>query len=541
MKKNRINIISLWMMMLMTIVSFGFVSCSDDDSAGGTPEITGIKILTSDTINYSYDQTYSKASAGTMIAIMGTNLGGTTKVLINDQEVYVNPTMNTDHSIIVTVPSEEDGFKLSTFDSSVKDQIEVVTSHGTAVYAFKITAPGAQLQRIDAKYPRNAGDTLLLNGLNLVDIEKVYFTDVMGDALDTTVWTEAPGNKTEITKYWDVKQDHHLSSSTSSYVTTSVVGAIVPENAPDSGAIVIQCASGNSYVNYYKLPGKPTIKSISSDMPQIGENLVITGSNLLLLENITYGDVTLSPDEFIVAETQDSITIPFKKIPSASTGVELKVTTQSGSCSVSNFYDKSTILTTFDGDATDNGWGPNATYPSAGNADGNYAYFYVEKEAQQWWGTMVYFRKDWNGNSFSFSDNIPATATADHIYLSYEVNDNSDYNNGSFWGFIRYSIWSATNTSAEIDYDNFGWEDYKNGIGMYPDGPVFQDINGKAHKNQWYRAVVPLSKFSIYNGKTMAEIRTIGLNEFRIQDINSSTSTGKIDFKIDNVRIIYIP
>ena len=34
------------------------VSCSDKDSAGGQPEITGVKILTNDTINYSYDEYY---------------------------------------------------------------------------------------------------------------------------------------------------------------------------------------------------------------------------------------------------------------------------------------------------------------------------------------------------------------------------------------------------------------------------------------------------------------------------------------------------
>lgn len=541
MKKNRINIISLWMMLLLFLGAFSFASCSDDDSTGGTPQITGVKILTSDTTNFSYDSTYSKASAGTMLAIMGTDLSNVTKVLVNGQSVYVNPTMNTDHSVIVTVPSEEDGFKLSAFDSSIKDEIEVQTTHGTVVYAFKITAPGPQLQRLDAKYPRNTGDTLLLNGLNLVDIEKIYITDTQSATLDTTVWTNVPGNKTDITDYWNIKQDHHENASTASYETTSIVGATVPANAPDSGAIVIECAAGTTYLTYSRLPGKPIIKTISSDMPQLGETLVITGREFVQIDNITYGDVTLTPNDYTISATKDTIYIPFKTIPSSTTGTTLTITNPAASATVSNFYDKSTILTTFDNDdAIDNGWGPNAKYVDAGTADGKYAHIDVATEYQNWWGTMVFFRKDWNGNNFSLSDNIPSNATADHIYLAYNILDNGDYNNGKFWGFLRYEILDYSNNILST-YDNFDWDSYADGIGKYPDGPVGQNLDGTAPKAQWHRAVVPLSKFSAYKGKTMAEIRTIGLGQFRIQDINESTISGKIDVKIDNVRVIYIP
>src|SRR5574344_92977 len=275
MKKNKLNILSLWMLLMLVIGTFSFASCSDDDSAGGTPEITGVKILSSDTINYSYDKTYTKAGAGTMLAIMGNDISHVTKVLVNDQEVYVNPTMNTEHSVIITVPTEKDGFKLTAFNSTLKDQIEVQTKHGTATYAFKITAPGPQLQRIEAVYPRETGDTLLLHGLNLVDIQDIYITDLQSTQLDTTTWTEVGGNHTKITNYWNKVQNHYLNTATQSYVTTSVLGAIVPENAPDSGSLVIECAGGTTYMSFYKRPGKPVINSISSDMPQIGEDLVI--------------------------------------------------------------------------------------------------------------------------------------------------------------------------------------------------------------------------------------------------------------------------
>ena len=152
---------------------------------------------------------------------------------------------------------------------------------------------------------------------------------------------------------------------------------------------------------------------------------------------------------------------------------------------------------------------------------------------------MVYFRKDWNGNSFPLSENIPSNASADDVYLAMNVYDDGDYNNGSFWGYIRYIIQPIGD--AENQYDNFGWESYDDQIGMFPDGPVVQDINGQAHKRQWYRAIVPLSKFACYKGQTYADIVRLGLNQFRFQSMNQSTSVGKVDIKFDNVRVIYIP
>ena len=537
--KTRINSFSLLIVFLLGAVSFGITACSDKESSAGQPEITGVKILSSDTINYSYDQLYTKAGPGTMLALMGNNLGGALHVFINDQEVTFNTTMNTDHSLIVTVPTEEKGFKLSAFDSSVKDEIRVVTNGGTAIYAFKITAPGPQVQRLQAIYPREKGDTLRLYGLNLVDIEKIYFTDTQAAALDTTTWEQVPGNHTPITDYKIEMMDHHLNPSNNAYETTSVLAAVAPAEVPDSGAIVVECAGGTSYVAFYKRPGKPVITSISSDMPQISEDLVITGSEFVQVESITYGDVTLTSDEFTVSPEENMITIPFAKKPTDGSGTKLTVTTPGGSVSVDRFYDYSTILTTFDGDATDNGWGPNCSFANSGTADGTYALFDIPTEYQQWWGVMIYFRKDWNGNPFPLSGNIPATATADEVYFAIEVfNDGSDYNNGVFTGYIRYMFQPIGD--QENTYDNFAWDDYNAGT-FVNDQPVLCDYDGNAPVGKWYRHVLPLSKFACYKDKTFAEIVTTGLNQFRLQSINQGTPSGKINVKFDNARVIYIP
>ena len=527
---------SLAILFAALFVLPSLTSCKDSEEGGGVPEITGVRSCDPELA----DSLFTKAGPGQVIAVIGNNLDHAMKVYINDQEAYFNPTMNTAHSIIVNVPTEDKGFELTAFNSNLKDEIRVETSHGTATYAFKITAPYPSISRIQAVYPRNTGDEINVFGLNLVDIEKAYFTDITAEHLDTTVWKEIGGNHIDIAKVETVLKDHHLNSMTNAYETTSQLMFTMPDVPYETGSLVLECAAGTTYIPYNKVPGKPALFSVSTDMPQIGETLVLTGREFVQVESVKYGDVTLEPSEFKVSESEDTIYVDFAKKPSAGSGTTLTITTPGGTASSERFYDHSTILTTFDGDAADNGWGPNATFVDSGTADGKYAYINVPEEAQQWWGTMIYFRKDWNGNSFAFSPNIPSTATANELYLAVNVyNDNSAYNNGSFWGYLRYMIQPLGD--AENTYDNFAWADYDTQTGSFPGGPVLSDINGQAPTGKWYRHVLPLSRFACYAGKSLADVVATGLNQFRIQSINQSTSRGKIDVKFDNVRVIYIP
>lgn len=62
-------------------------------------------------------------------------------------------------------------------------------------------------------------------------------------------------------------------------------------------------------------------------MPQIGEDLIIKGTEFVQVESVKYGDVTLTEDEFEVNEEQTQITVPFAKKPSAGSEAKLTVTT----------------------------------------------------------------------------------------------------------------------------------------------------------------------------------------------------------------------
>ncbi len=535
---SNIKKISSWILFAVLCISQQalFTSCSDDDSSGGgVPEITGVRSCDPT----KADSLFTKASPGQVIAIIGHNLNDALKVYINDQPVYFNPNMNTDHSIIVNVPTEKNGFKLTAFNSDLKDEIRVETTHGTCTYSFKISAGYPILQRIAASYPRETGDEINVYGLNLTDIENAYFTSMTVEEIEALEGEEIGGTKVPISGLQVVKKERGINSMTNAYETQSQLRFNLPDLPFTEGTLVIETAGGTAYIPYSKTPGQPVIFYVSNDMPQIGETLIITGREFVQVESVKYGDVTLNESEFRVSESEDSIYVNFAQKPSVGSETTLTVTTPGGEVSVERFYDHSTILTTFDGDATDNGWGPNASFVDSGTADGQYAYIYVPEEGQQWWGTMIYFRKDWSGNSFPLSDNIPETATADEVYFATNVFSESDYNNGSFWGYIRYMFQPIGD--AENQYDNhIGWENYDEQIAQF-EQPVLADINNQAPTGKWYRHVLPLSKFACYQGKTYAEIKSIGLNQFRLQSINQSTTRGKVDVKFDNCRVIYIP
>ncbi len=544
--------ISLLLMTFMASFLFGVTSCKESDSSGGTPKITSV--TNTDPNNQI---TYDKIGAGSLIVIRGENLGGTQKVYINDQEVWFNTTMNTDHSIIVQIPTEDDGFVLTAFDSNLKDEIRVVTSDGIATYTFKITAPYPSATSVISKFPRNAGDWVTVIGQNLVDIDRIFITSLTTDEIYASSATEIGGTQAEVTEYEITKQEHRKADSGKGYVTDSEMKFKIPEMSFDGGTLVIECAAGNVLYPFILGLAPPEILKVNTAMPIAVEELIITGKNFVQVDEIKIGDKVVNAEDFEVDEASEIISITFKEYMKPSTDATPQLSVKTGGGVVTTgFYNYSTIIYGFeDGQATNNGWGGDPSYETTDGStapftcDGNFAHYNIPAEGQQWWGTMIYYRKDWSGNSFPLPgfDVIPADAPAEKIYLAMEVyNIGSDYNKfdaegvPTFTGYLRYMIQPLDD--SENTYDNFkDW--VPDG---YPTKPVFEtkilaDADGNAYEGKWYRHVLPLSKFNCYAGKTYSEIVTTGLNQFRIQSINQGTVVGKIDFCLDNIRIIYIP
>lgn len=534
-------------------------ACNDDETAG-VPVITGVRSCDP----AKADSLFSKASQGQMIAIIGQNLGNAKKVYINDQNVSFSTTMNTDHSIIVSVPQETKGFQLTAFNKELKDEIRVETPGGIATYSFKVMSAYPTISRIQATYPRQAGDVLNIYGTNLVSIEKLYFTDITAAALDTTKWEEIGGNHIEIADYKDVVQNHYLDTRTQNYTTDSQLSIVIPNLPFDEGCLVLECTAGTRYIAFTKTPGKPVIKTISSDMPVLGEVLHISGNEFVQLESIQMGDVIYTPDEFTVAENESDIDIPITKIPSLRSDALLTITTPGGVCTLENFYQYAGLLNDFDemiaaGTAIDEGWSPNAEYVEATDFGGTGTIAHIETSGG-WWDKMVFFKRNWEGSAMLLPtfDVIPADAPADHIYLAFETYDvNSDWNNGGdgYQGYLRLAIWFGNNivesNSPDIQYDNFAWDNYEEGTFKNPDGPCLQDVNGQAHQGKWYRSVFPLNKLTTVDGDgavvsvpyrtaTYQDIYDNGIGIIRFMALNQGAKPGSMNFYMDNVRLIYI-
>lgn len=567
MKRNSIQISASLITLLLLTVSIFTVSCSDNDSeGGGQPVITGVRVTDPELA----DSLFTKSAPGQTIAIIGKNLSGALEVYVNDQFVDFNPVFNTDHSIIISIPSEADGFLLSAYNEGIKDEIKVITSHGTAVYAFKVTADYPVIQRIKASYPRETGDEVLVYGTGLVDIEKMYVTDILPDEVKALVAANQPigGNHVDVSDYsYKVKDNIKVVKNNKTTFEKNTVMAFNLPNVPyEQGTLVIEAAGGITYIAYNKYPGLPTIKYLSTDMPVIGETVTLVGNEYVDVESITYGDVTITGSDLNVYESEDTIQFVFNKKPSVGTEPVLTLTTPGGSVS-KPFYNYSTLLIDFDGKGMEIGWSPTPAYETATSAappftsDGKFAHLVYTNKVEQWWGTMIWFAGSyaWEGNNMVFTpytlpgyDVIPEDASTKNVYIAMEVfNNNSDFNPENsedatvknYQGFIRYSLWNANNSnlnSSTVDYDNFEWADYNAGTFRNP-VPVLADVKGDAPLGCWYRHVVPLSSFSNYASRTYGDVVRSGINMIRLMSLSFGTNTGNLDVSFDNIRIIYIP
>jgi len=545
------------LLALMTFFALGFTACSDSDGGGGQPEITGVRVCDPEFA----DSLFTKSAQGQTIAIIGKNLGGARAVYINDQQVGFSSTLNTDHSIIVKVPSETDGFQLTAFNSDLKDEIRVETGGGIATYAFKVLGAYPTIARIQGTYPRKAGDILNVYGLNLYSIESMYFTSATEEEIATTEWETVPGTHVAVSDYDVLKQDRYINSN-QSYEVSSQLALTTPDLPFDEGCLVIECAAGIVYIPYTKVPGKPVITSINTDMPIPGTDLIIKGREFVQVESVTYGDITLGPDDFTVAESEDQITIAFTEDlkPSAGSGTTLTVTTPGGTASQDYFYVTDGIILNFeDGFATDNGWGPNGTLMSEATSesipytsDGKFWRIKSTDGGWNWWATMCYFRKDWNGNSFSLPgfDKIPASTSTDDVYLAMEVWDNNTDFGGAQYPFLHYQIQTIGDAKTYCAFALVVGSDGNKNIGNWVDDAYVEKplraIDNTQPKEQWYRHVVKLSSFqttdgSTWAGKTYGDVVADGINQIRLMHMNWTGTPSTMDIMFDNVRILYVP
>lgn len=171
-------------LLLIASIIVGVMSCEKDDTvgSGGVPAVSYIR----STDPGKSDSLIVGSFMGSLIAIVGENLGGTRELWFNDQPATLNPTYITDKSIIVNVPS--------TVPTEVTNKMRFVFADGTELlHDFSVNVPAPVLNTIQCEYVPDGG-TVVIEGDFFFEPIKVVFP---GD-LEAQV-TLLEKNKMEIT------------------------------------------------------------------------------------------------------------------------------------------------------------------------------------------------------------------------------------------------------------------------------------------------------------------------------------------------------
>ncbi len=165
--------IKLLVFLLSAASGLFMYSCSEDElENSGEPVIYYIR----NTDPERSDSLYVGAPLGNLIAIVGANLGGTSKIMFNDQEAVLNSTYVTDKSILVTVPPDAPIVRT--------DKMTLTFRNGeTLEYDFKVDISAPLVESMENEWAQE-GETALIRGNYFFEPLTVKFAD--GTAITTS-------------------------------------------------------------------------------------------------------------------------------------------------------------------------------------------------------------------------------------------------------------------------------------------------------------------------------------------------------------------
>ncbi|WP_426671042.1 hypothetical protein ACPPVU_07380 [Mucilaginibacter sp. McL0603] len=185
--------------MLSVLMAFGLASCKKDNSTGFTPG-TGAPVITSinkisnsvvDSSRTSSVTTYDASGNPTTVTspnynpqmvgldsatvtgtlggyyvIKGSNLGTTSKIVINGVLVYFNRGLSSDNSVVFTIPTT------IPYVQPQANTIVVTTLHGTVTYKFTTLPPPPTIVS-ETTNNFQAGSTITLTGKGFASVSSV--------------------------------------------------------------------------------------------------------------------------------------------------------------------------------------------------------------------------------------------------------------------------------------------------------------------------------------------------------------------------------
>ncbi len=153
-------------LLIIPALAISVLSCEKDDDSdvnGGEPVVHYIR----STDPAKSDSLIVGSFMGSLIAIVGDNLGGTRELWFNDQKAELNPTYVTDKSILVNVPS--------TVPTEVTNKMRFVFADGSELlHDFSVNVPAPELSGIKCEYVPDGG-TVVLNGDFFFEPIKITF------------------------------------------------------------------------------------------------------------------------------------------------------------------------------------------------------------------------------------------------------------------------------------------------------------------------------------------------------------------------------
>jgi hypothetical protein len=187
-KLHKINAGFLFFSITMALILV--MSACKKNNIEQAPVITGV-------VNYAAspdDTVVHTVAAGQWVVLLGTNLGGVSKVTFNGVPSTINSALCTDNSIVIQIPS-------IAWQSVPKDQRNVITAvTGSGVTSFEIKIVDAPLITRIRNYEASPNDTIVsfvapgqyinLIGFNLAGADSINFQGIKAD-LSSAVYTDS--------------------------------------------------------------------------------------------------------------------------------------------------------------------------------------------------------------------------------------------------------------------------------------------------------------------------------------------------------------
>lgn len=153
------------LILLLTLgVVSTFLSCKKEDSEGGTPSVSYVRVTRPE----ASDSLLVGAGQGQLIAIMGSNLQNAVEVWFNDQPARLTPTYITNTSLLVSVPSQ--------IPATVNNKLKIIFKNGyELLHDFEVQISKPVVTGMLSEFV-NEGDVATIYGNYFYDPLTVTFT-----------------------------------------------------------------------------------------------------------------------------------------------------------------------------------------------------------------------------------------------------------------------------------------------------------------------------------------------------------------------------